>query len=125
MNAVAPNLLTLLHWAAELSAGRHCAPWEAWCAQAPDAAAKWERITLAQELLAGTGAIAGTADEIPAEDLAAYLDGRLDAVAARRVEELLWRSPDQLAEALSSVRFAAQRFAADAPAEEASQQLVQ
>ena len=120
MNTAAPDLLTLLRWAAELSAGRRCAPWEAWCSQAPDAASKWERITQAQELLSGAGATIQTVDEIPADNLAAYLDGRMDGAAAQQIEEQLWRSPWRLAEAMSSVQFAAQ-----SPAREPSEQLAQ
>lgn len=108
MNATSPDLLTLLRWATRLAAGEQCAEWEAWCAASPEAAGKWERITQAQELLAGGIAAAEEDNAISAESLAAYIEGGLDPSEAKRVEQQLWQSPEQLAEALSSLRFAAQ-----------------
>jgi hypothetical protein len=116
MNAASPDLLTLLHWATQMAAGQKCAEWESWCATSPDAARKWEQIAEAQELLDGGIAIAVEDDCVSAEVLAAFIEGRLDPAEAERVEQRLWQSPEQLAEVLSSLRFAAQ---AHEPAETA------
>src|SRR5262245_39295401 len=107
MNA-SPDLLTLLQWATRMAAGERCAEWESWCATSPDAAGKWERIAEAQELLDGGVALAADSEAESAEVLAAYLEGRLHAAEAQRVEQRLWESPELLAEALSSLRFAAE-----------------
>src|SRR5262245_21863711 len=104
MTTVNPNLMTLLSWADRLADGKRCAEWETWCGSSPAAAGTWEKVTAAQDRLAG-----GTATNpdlaIDAEELAALIEGRLDPSAAQPAEMVCWQSTEQLAEALSAARF--------------------
>src|SRR5262245_5024286 len=106
MNVASPDLLTLLDWAERLSAGEDCAAWRSWRTVSPDADWKWERITQAQTLLAGNFQPAEEDGAVSANDLAAFLEGRLAPADRGRVEQACWKSPHQLAELLSASRFA-------------------
>src|SRR4029453_14804684 len=107
MTPTTPNLMTLLSWAERLAAGERCAEWEAWCASSPAAAAQWEQITRAQELLDG-GEASNPKGATDAEELAELIEGRLDPAAAQLAEQVCWQSDAQLAEALSGLRFQSQ-----------------
>lgn len=105
MNGSKPDLLTLVNWAEKLAAGERCAPWEAWCASSSEAARKWARVIEAREFLASGSADSGEEQELTADELAAFVEGRLAVDDARRVEQACWRSIGQLAELLSAARF--------------------
>lgn len=105
MNGLTPDLLTLVSWAEQLAAGERCAPWEAWCGSSSEAARQWARVIEAREFLTNGGGALTEEAEISAEDLAAFVEGRLTAEEARRVELACWRSIGQLAELLSAARF--------------------
>ena len=70
----------------------------------PDWQAAWERLQLAA---AETTLPASTGDEpdVPAETLAAFLEGALSLKEAARVEHHCWNSPELLREFVSTYRF--------------------
>jgi len=105
MNVSTPDLLTLLQWSERRAAGEPCAPWDVWCASSTDATWKSKRIEQAQELLRGGCPPDNVGSELSEEELAQFVDGRLASADADRVEQGCWRSPAQLAEILSTLRF--------------------
>src|SRR5262245_30151787 len=105
MNVSTPDLLTLLQWSERRAAGEPCAPWDVWCASSTDATWKSKQIEQAQELLRGGRSPNDVDFELSEEELAQYVDDRLADADADRVEQSCWRSPAQLAEILSNLRF--------------------
>jgi hypothetical protein len=115
MNVASPDLLTLVEWAQQLASGDRCSAWEAWCASSSEAAWKWERITLAQDLLAGGLSAEDAEPELSVEEIAAYLEHRLTPLDGLRVEQACWQSTAQLAELLSAAGFIRQPSEVDVP----------
>src|SRR5262245_39583941 len=108
MNVSTPDLLTLLQWSERRAAGEPCAPWDVWRASSTDAAWKSKQIEQAQELLRGGRPPDDVDSELSEEELAQFVDGRLASAEADRVEQGCWRSPAQLAEVVSALRFMSQ-----------------
>jgi hypothetical protein len=98
------RLLTILDWAEQRAAGKPCAACDRWLADSAEAAQQWEKIQTVQEHLDGGRGLSGV-ELLSAEQVAEYLEGRLEGAAAREVEHACWRSPAQMAELLSAVRF--------------------
>jgi hypothetical protein len=115
MNGVKPDLLTLVSWAEQLASGERCAPWEAWCGSSSEAAKKWARVIEAREWLASGSEELVEEQEVSAEELAAFVEGRLAVEDARRVEQACWKSIGQLAELLSAARFMNQSSVGEVP----------
>src|SRR5687767_10740766 len=98
-----PKLITLLQWADEIGDEGPCAECQAWLAASPDAQDRWRLVIDARETLNG-GIESGDERVLSAEDVAAYVDGRLDDESASLLEETCWRSRSQMVELLSAAR---------------------
>jgi hypothetical protein len=98
------RLLTILEWAEQHAAGKDCAQRRRWLAESPEAQRQWDLVLQAQHNLDGGQSSPGI-ELLSAEQVAEFLEGRLDLAAIRDTERACWRSPAQMAEVLSAVRF--------------------